>query len=294
MLSAPANPASLAPSAPRWRRALAHRPLTAFVVLAYAFSWSWWIPLVVSGATIRAGVGWPTHMPGLAGPLLAALVVTWLLDGRAGLRKLWRGVVTWRIGWWWLAVLVPLAVGTGGLALDAGAGGLAAFASFSGVAGGLGAAATGLYVLLVNGLGEEVGWRGFAVEHLLKRHSLAASSLLVALIWAPWHLPLFFTLASFEALAASQVAGWLIGIVAGSILLTWLYRGSGRSILLVAVWHTVFNFTSSATPATAGPAAAIITTLVIAAAVAIASVDLLSGESRRRHHKHAGAPGERG
>ncbi len=294
MPSTPARDSSQLSTAPRWQRALARHPVIAFVILAYAFSWSWWIPQVVSGATVRPGVGWPTHVPGLAGPLLAAAVVTWLVDGRAGMRTLWRGVVTWRIGVWWAAVLVPLAVGVVGLAISAGAGGLAAFARYSGVGSGLGAAATFGCVLLVNGLGEEVGWRGFAVEHLLERHSLLTSALLVALIWAPWHLPLFLTLASFEAFTAGQVAGWLTGIVAGSILLTWLYRGSGGSIVLVAVWHTVFNFTSSATPATAGPAAAIVTTLVILAAVAIAWADLRSRATWRRIHGHAGGRGGRG
>lgn len=282
MLPSPAEGTSPRPPSPRWRRTLGRRPVLAFVILAYAFAWSWWIPLVVSGATVRAGVGWPTHMPGLAGPLLAAVVVTWLVDGRAGLGKLGRATVTWRVGGWWLAVLVPLAVGAVGLAFNAAGGRLAAFFNYSGVGGGLGAAATFAYVLLVNGLGEEVGWRGFAVEHLLRRHSLPTSALLVALVWAPWHLPLFLCLASFEAFTVGQVAGWLIGIVAGSILLAWLYRGSRGSILLVAVWHTVFNFTSSATPATAGPAAAIVTTLVILAAVAIAWAELLGGASRRR------------
>ncbi len=295
MVSTPARIPSRSSKVPRWRRALARHPLAAFVGLAYALSWSWWIPLAASGATIRAGVGWPTHMMGLTGPLLAAVIVTWLVDGRTGLRELWRGAVAWRVGWWWLAVLVPLIVGVVCLALNAGAAGVAAFASYPGVGLGLGAAATFAYVALVNGLGEEVGWRGFATKRLLSKYSLTTSSLLVALMWAPWHLPLFLTLAPFEALAAGQVAGWLVGIVAGSIVLTWLFRGSGGSILLVAVWHAVFDFTSAAGPTVAGPAAAIVTTLVILAAVAIVAADARARTARRRLSGHAGeeAAGDR-
>lgn len=288
MMSSAAHAPSDASAAAGWRRALARHPLAVFVVLTYALSWSWWVPFAASGATIRTGVGWPTHMLGLTGPALAAVVVSWLVDGRAGVGELWRGVVRWRVGWWWLAVLVPLVVGVVGLSLSAGPAGVAAFATYPGVGLGIGAMTTFIYVAVANGLGEEVGWRGFATRRLLSHHSLTTSSLLVALMWAPWHLPLFLTLAPFEALTAGQIAGWLIGIAAGSFLLTWLYRGSGGSILLVAVWHTVFDFTSAAGPTVAGPAAAIVTTLVILAAVAVAAVDLRTGRGRQRLREQVG------
>ena len=95
----------------------------------------------------------------------------------------------------------------------------------------------------------------------------------MAAIWAPWHLPLFFALESFEAFTVVEIVGWVIGITAGSFLLTWLFRGSGGSVLLVAVWHTAFNFTSAATPATEGVVTAITSTAVMVVAVAIVIAD---------------------
>ena len=87
-------------------RALVRRhPVLSYVVLAYALGWSWYVPLAVRGDVVRMGVGWPTHLPGLAGPALAAVVVTALVDGRAGLRDLWARVTRWRIGWRWWAVV---------------------------------------------------------------------------------------------------------------------------------------------------------------------------------------------
>ena len=62
--------------------------------------------------------------------------------------------------------------------------------------------------------------------------------------------------------------GWGLGLLAGSVVLTRLYVGSGRSVLLVAVWHTAFNFTS-ATTATEGLSAAITSTAVMVAAVVV-------------------------
>ena len=47
-----------------------------FVVLAYVASWSWWVPLAISGVEVDQGQGWPTHLIGLMGPALAAIIVT--------------------------------------------------------------------------------------------------------------------------------------------------------------------------------------------------------------------------
>lgn len=94
------------------RRLVARRPVTAYLVLACAASWAWWVPMALTGAVSRPGTGWPTHLPGLLGPALAAVAVTALVDGKPGLadlgRRLWvvesfRGfgpamVVGWLVG----------------------------------------------------------------------------------------------------------------------------------------------------------------------------------------------------
>jgi hypothetical protein len=60
------------------------------------------------------------------------------------------------------------------------------------------------------------------------------------------------------------VVGWLVWILAGSVVPTWLYAASGRSILVVALWHTVFNFTSG-TGAMTGPPAVTSTAVIVLA-----------------------------
>ena len=83
-------------------RALVQRsPVLSYVVLAYALGWSWCVPLAMRRDVVRMGVGWPTHLPALIGPALAAIVVTAMVDGRPGLRDLWTRVTRWRIGWRW-------------------------------------------------------------------------------------------------------------------------------------------------------------------------------------------------
>jgi len=77
-----------------------------------------------------------------------------------------------------------------------------------------------------------------------------------------WHLPYFFYKANFIALGIGGFAGYLISITMGSILLSWMYRGSGRSILVVALWHGLFDFVS-ASPIAEGVGNALISSVVI-------------------------------
>jgi len=150
----------------------------------------------------------------------------------------------------------------------------------SGIGTSLGAFATVAVVFACNGLGEETGWQGFAVARLLQTQCLTATSLLVAAVRALWHLPLFFTLESSNLFTVVEIFGWVIGITAASFLLTWLFRGSGGSVLLVGVRHTAFNFTSGATPAGSGAVAAVTSTLVMIATVLIVIGERRSGRSK--------------
>ena len=129
-----------------------------------------------------------------------------------------------------------------------------------------------IYVVVVNGFGEEIGWRGFLAEELLTGHGVLPTAVITALIWAGWHLPLFWLVESFRAMGWTSL-GWLAGLLCGSVVLTWMYHGSGHSILLVALWHTAYNLTS-ATSGTQGIPAAATSTVVMAAAIIIAVVQL--------------------
>ncbi|NNU28480.1 CPBP family intramembrane glutamic endopeptidase [Isoptericola sediminis] len=253
----------------RW--VVAHPP-AAYVVLAYVLSWGYWVPLALGGQTVEAGVGRPSQLPGLLGPLVAAVVVTALVDGRAGLADLGRRMTRWRVGWWWLSVVAVLAVGAVGLAVVGAVDDPGDLTRYSGIDAAAGPVVTVVLALVVNGLGEETGWRGFLADRLLRRHGLTTTALLVAAAWAPWHAPLFVVMASFSGFTVPEVLGWVIGLTAGSVVLTWLYRGSAGSILLVAVWHVAFNLTSG-TPGTAGTVAAISSTVVMVAAVVVVVAD---------------------
>lgn len=242
------------------------------MALAYGLSWSWWIPMAVAGTTTRAGQAWPTHLPGLLGPALAAVLVTAAVSGRAGLADLGRRIVRVRVRMRWYAVVVATpAIGALALVVQdvAGQGRPTAveMTTYSGAAV-MPWLALVAFVLVVNGLGEEIGWRGFLVDRLAPRLGLVRTALVVAAVWAPWHLPIFWVSESFADFGLPGTVGWLVSITAGSVVLAWVYLGSGRSIWVVALWHTAFNMVT-ATAAGAGLAGPVVSAAVIAAAVVL-------------------------
>lgn len=245
------------------------RWLWCYGALAFALSWGWWLPMIAQGQVVRAGQGWPTHLVGLAGPAVAAVVMTAATGGRRALQDLGRRAVRWRVRpLWWLVVAGALLLALLGYAAPLWGGRAPSFRDLGTYSGAPTPDAVHFvlllaYVLVVNGFGEELGWRGFLAHHLLPRHGRLRSSTVVWVVWATWHLPLFFVVESFRQFGLFTAVGWLAGLWFGSYFLTWLYESAARSVLVVAAWHTAYNF-STATEAAAGAAAAVSSTLVMA------------------------------
>jgi membrane protease YdiL (CAAX protease family) len=202
---------------------LQHHRLSAFFVLAYAISWSSW-PLYA--------VGLMPQMEFLScGPLVAAVLVIGLAWGRSGFKAWGRRLIRWRVGWAWYAValllppLMALVAGFANIALGAHASGLAEV-TWTGLL-------TVFAVRLVNPLdgplGEEPGFRGYAVPLLQTgRTPLRAAATLGALA-SGWHLPLVV----FGHLG-------LIGLPSTFVitfLYVWLFNRTGGSVLLTLLFH---------------------------------------------------------
>ncbi|MDQ2749690.1 MAG: CPBP family intramembrane metalloprotease [Actinomycetota bacterium] len=264
------------------------RPVVTFFALAYAISWAWVIPWAASGHTVAQGQGWPTHLPSLLGPMLAAFVVTAFTTGRDGIRDLLIRMVRWRIGWrWWAIVLSPLAFFFLVLGVLTAAGAdlppRGDFARFSGVSAGLGVVGVALIIALVNGFGEETGWRGFALPQLQRRFGPIAASLIIAVLWAGWHIPQFFFLKSYQDFSIAMLPVFVFGLTCGAVLWTWIYNRTG-SILAVAAWHGLYNMTGATKAATGGSGviSAAMWTFVVVAALALLHAD--------RRARRAGRP----
>jgi membrane protease YdiL (CAAX protease family) len=135
-----------------------------------------------------------------------------------------------------------------------------------------------LYLLFINGFGEETGWRGFAQERLQARHGPVRATLLVTLGWAGWHLPLFVILDSYRDFDPAVLPGFLLGLAAGSFVLARVYNAGGGSVAAAACWHAAYNL-GAAPVAVEGTTAAIVTTAVMAYAVFLL---LATARARRR------------
>lgn len=273
---------------------LRNHPALAFVALAIALSWSYWGVLLALGYTVEPGGGvhtpWVSHLPGLLGPALAGGIVAWWWGGRAAFGAWLRRGARWPRPWWrtlaWaaspgLAGLLVWAV----LARWGAAWGVAwpeggAWWHFPGIPQAWGPVAVVLAVLLVNGWGEEWGWRGYLTDTLLPTHSRWATTCWVATAWTLWHLPLFWLNASMAALVGPMLLGWVLGLWCGAFVLAQVYLATGRSVPAVALWHVLYNLVV-ATEAGRGVPAAALSTVVMA-------WGLVTGVRWWRAHRQAG------
>jgi len=233
-------------------------PLLLFFVLAFAFTWASWVPRALdSRGWLDVTVPDAIVVIGGYGPALAAVFVTALTRGRAGLRDLGRRLLLWRVGvqWWIVVLFLRLAMAFAALALHLLSGGaLSAGQPPAPLFGEPGQPLwqqilflTVLFTLGFDGLGEEVGWRGFALPRLLTRYRALTASLILGTLWWLWHLPFAMTLGS--AMSAEPFYSYLPGMLAFSILYTWIFNHTRGSVLLALIFHATGNIIANALPA---------------------------------------------
>jgi uncharacterized protein len=214
-------------------------PLTYFTI-AFAFTWIFWT-LAALGArdVIPALPG--VLVIGTFGPLAAAVVVTGQESGRAGLRSLLGRILHWRVApiWYGVVLLGPVLLMLAGLALEVVVLG-AQPPSLGTVIGALPI----LVIITVYGmifvtLGEEVGWRGYALPALQARYGALVSSVILGVLWAVWHLPAFFNPDThYSDLPFVLQLALQIPL---AIFFTWVFNSTGGSVLMAIVLHAVVN-----------------------------------------------------
>jgi membrane protease YdiL (CAAX protease family) len=101
--------------------------------------------------------------------------------------------------------------------------------------------------LFTFGIGEETGWRGYALPTLQKRFSALTATLILTVGWACWHIPAFFYRPSYSQMDVGGIAAFFISLLMGSILLTWLYNSTKGSLLIVIIFHAMIELMFSST-----------------------------------------------
>jgi hypothetical protein len=208
------------------------------------------------------------HYVGALGPAAAAVLLTAHESGRAGLAVLGRRLIRVRWRWVLLAVGLPFALFGLGAALSGLTGHPVAFGE---LLGSKDYPHVGLLLIPIEvfsfGYGEEVGWRGYALDALERTgHSSYLATTVLAVFWAGWHLPLFFYDHGLATLTLVLVPGWFLSLAFGGYLTTFLYRSSQDSLLVAALFHGAVDLVS-ATPAATTTVLVVVNAGLIAAAV---------------------------
>ena len=248
----PANPSSL-------KAVVARHPVAAFLIMAFVFAWTSMSPALLS----EQGLGLlPISVPvevfitlsSVLGLALPGFLVTAATGGRAGARDLLSRILRWRVGvhWYLVALFGLLAVALLGAIPFLGVAPLEALAQnwlllFTAFLPGV------LIPFVLINLWEETAWTGFMQHILQERHGPLLASIVVAPAFALIHMPAFFVagwinderapLSQFPAVLL-QIGVLAVFAVFFRVLIMWLYNGSGRSVLLVALFHSAFNMTN--------------------------------------------------
>jgi membrane protease YdiL (CAAX protease family) len=213
--------------------------ISIFFVLTFVLSWFPWY----------AGIA-PEVMA--MGPSIAAFIVVLILGGWRGFVDLLRPFGRWRasLGLWGLAIFGPGILYLIGLGVHLLMGGETP--PFIMIREELNLLP--LYLVMVvlmpwNGpVGEEFGWRGYALPKLQHKYGPLIASLVIGTVWGIWHLPDFFApLGVIGALTSALGMGFLIpytlGTIANTVFMTWLYNKSKASALVAGiVWHAAIDF----------------------------------------------------
>jgi len=222
-----------------------------FFVVAFGWSWLFWILAARSGTGLASATGGGFLVLGLLGPMLAGIGFTYLTRDKEGRRDYWKRITDLRrIGTGWyltICLFVPVLIAIAAVldVLLGGSGG-----TWGKVIVEFGSAPwaivpSALYASIIP-LIEELGWRGYVLDRLQEKWTALASGLILGVMWSLWHLPLFFIPDTYQyGLGVGTPAFWLFmaGLVPLTVVFSWIFNNTGRSTLAVILLHAMVNFT---------------------------------------------------
>ncbi|GAB4308115.1 MAG: type II CAAX endopeptidase family protein [Methanobacteriaceae archaeon] len=219
--------------------------LILFFVLTFIFTWSLWIPT----AMISQGFVFPKFLeeffvspynPAAFGPLFAALVLSYYFGGKNDLFKLLRRGFDYHFEKKWFIPIFFLFPAMNGVALLISVLSGEILPNLTVISNPLTILVAFFYILFLGGpLAEEFGWRGYALGRLQLRWNALISSIMLGLIWGAWHLPLFFINGTIQSMV--PIWAFMVLIICGTILFTWIYNNTNGSIMAALIFHTMNN-----------------------------------------------------
>ncbi|MGD9502204.1 MAG: lysostaphin resistance A-like protein [Methyloceanibacter sp.] len=243
-----------------------------FFALAYALSWSAWLAAIYAGSRPELEpYAALANLVGVLGPIGATLFLV-LTSGSAALKRDFRDRLLdlrrIRPPYAALAVLMPFAVIGLSILLSVW---LGQPADQLRLAGGAGLIPLVVLALMLAPICEEVGWHGYGADSLRDRFGMLAATLLFAVLWCAWHVPLVLVPGTYQHELAAMgskifVVNFFASIVPAGIIANWLYYKNGRSIPAAILFHAMLN--AAAVLIAAGQVAKVIATLLFTAIAA--------------------------
>jgi membrane protease YdiL (CAAX protease family) len=215
-----------------------------FFILAYALMWTCFLSVVFLGISGTSPLGAGLLLLGTFAPAIAALALTAAAEGPLGVRCLLRRVLNPpAAGRWYFFAVTFMAIVKVIAAL--------AHRTALGIWPRFGTEPLLLLPVAVAvstpfQIGEELGWRGYALPRLESRLGMRAASLLLGAIWAFWHLPQFYIK---EADTYGQSFPlFVLQVIAMSVAIAWLYTRVNGTLLPLMVMHAAVNNTKDIVP----------------------------------------------
>jgi len=216
-----------------------------FFLLTFGVSWACWIPIVILPIPAHTVSRAVLLFIGILAPALMAIALTAWMEGDKALRTLLAGMFRWEVSGRWYVFAVGYTLSIKLLVTLMYRLATGAWPRFSNVP---------LYIIPFAIListpvqsGEEIGWRGYALPRLAACLGLGWASIILGIIWACWHLPLFF-LPESDTYHQSFIV-YITQVTAISVAMAWLWERTGGSLLLTMLMHAAINNTQDIVPA---------------------------------------------
>lgn len=219
---------------------LARHPLLSFFMLAIVITWLLALPSILLGLPFK-----PFQTAGAYGPLLAAVIVSAAMGGDES-NSLFQRMTNFRfgLGWYLLAIFGYVFL----YLLVAGLSGAPLMQSLT----DKGTLIFTLYLpalftsYLVNPIGEETGWTGFALPRLQKRFAPWLAAVILGVVWAIWHLPAYFVPSEMGAFNPVNFIFFIMISISMRVIWTWVTNHANGSGIVGVLLHASSNAVSLA------------------------------------------------
>jgi len=237
------------------------RTTGAYMLMLFALSVPFWLLGYLAGKMLPAQL--PISALQAVCPLLSAVILAGVREGRGGIRDLLRRVFEIRpakfLVWYVLSFLTMPVVMLLSYVLMRMLGRPVPELDVS-----LPAVLGAIIVFLVAAMAEEAGWMGYAADPLLRKGSVLTASIILGAAWAVWHVIPYDQ--------AGRSAEWIfwqcVFTVLVRILIVWLYNNSGRQVPVAVLFHAMINVTYVLFPVGGSYYDPAVTAMIVAAIVA--------------------------